>query len=122
MRRRDFTIGLLLATATHSVPAHEQAKQNRLAIVEAGSATGIDDPGSRLWQPFWKELRRLGDVGGQNLAVARYSVEGRLDRDVEVARKVVNWKPDVIVVVTNHIAQAVHTANEQLQSFCLGDL
>ena len=33
-------------------------------------------------------------------------------RDVEVAREVVNWNPDVIVAVTNHIAQAVHAANE----------
>jgi putative ABC transport system substrate-binding protein len=112
MRRRDFTIGLLLLTATSAAWAQPRAKQRRIAIVEANSVGIIDDPGSRYWQAFWERLRRLGDVEGQNLAVARYSVEGRPDRDVEVAREVVNWNPDVIVAVTNHIAQAVHAANE----------
>jgi hypothetical protein len=30
-------------------------------------------PPSRLYQPFFEELRRLGDVEGQNLIVERYS-------------------------------------------------
>jgi putative ABC transport system substrate-binding protein len=67
----------------------------------------IDDPGSRLWQPFWKELRRLGDVEGQNLTVERYSVEGRPESDVDLAREVVNRNPDVIVAVTNPFTQAI---------------
>jgi putative ABC transport system substrate-binding protein len=71
----------------------------------------IDDPGSRLWREFWEQLRRLGDVEGQNLVVERYSVEGRPGGDVEVALEVANWNPDVTVAVTNHIAQAVHAAN-----------
>src|SRR5215469_4774881 len=112
MRRRDFTVGLLLAAAPQSLRAQELAKPHRIAIVEVNSVGIIDDPDNRYWQAFWHQLRRLGDVEGQNLAVARYSVEGRPDRDVEVAREVVNWDPDVIVAVTNHIAQAVHAANE----------
>jgi putative ABC transport system substrate-binding protein len=94
------------------VRSQEPARQRRIAIVEANSVRIIDDPGNRYWQAFWEQLRRLGDVEGQNLAVARYSVEGRPDRDVEVAREAANWNPDVIVAVTNHIAQAVHAANE----------
>ena len=112
MRRRDFTIGLLLGAATGAASAQQPLQQRRIAIVEVNSVGIIDDPGNRYWQAFWEQLRRLGDVEGQNLAVARFSVEGRLDRDVEVAREVVNSNPDVIVAVTNHIAQAVHAANE----------
>jgi len=33
-----------------------------------------------IWQAFFEELRRLGDVEGQNLAVERYSGEGRPER------------------------------------------
>jgi putative ABC transport system substrate-binding protein len=76
MRRRDFAIGLLLASATR-VQAQEPAKQHRIAIVIAGgTVASINDPASRVWQPFWEELRRLGDVEGQNLAVEEYSGGG----------------------------------------------
>ena len=74
MRRRDFAVGLLFASATRAARAQERAKQHRIAIVEADSVAGINDPDSRLWQPFFYELRRLGDVEGQNLTVERYSV------------------------------------------------
>jgi putative tryptophan/tyrosine transport system substrate-binding protein len=111
MKRRDFTTGLLIAAAARTVRAQEPAKQHRIAIVEASSLASIDDPGSRLWQPFWKELRRLGDVEGQNLAVERYSVEGRPKSDIDLAREVVNRNPEVIVAVTDHNARAVHAAN-----------
>jgi len=111
MRRREFTVGLLLAAAAQSVRAQQRAKLHRIAIVEASSVASIDDPGSRLWQPFWKELRRLGDVEGQNLAVERYSVEGGPRSDIDLAREVVNRNPEVIVAVTDHNARAVHAAN-----------
>jgi hypothetical protein len=66
MKRRDFSIGLLLATATKSAPAQEPAKRHRIAIViSTGPATRVNDPASHTWQPFWKELRRLGDVEGK---------------------------------------------------------
>jgi hypothetical protein len=31
----------------------------------------------RLYKPFFEELRRMGDVEGQNLIVERYSGEGQ---------------------------------------------
>ena len=42
--------------------------------------------------------------------VERYSVEGRPESDVDLAREVVNRNPDVIVAVTDHNARAVHAA------------
>jgi putative ABC transport system substrate-binding protein len=77
MRRRDLTIGLLLASAT-GVRAQELAKQHRIAIVIAsGPVARLNDPTSHAWRAFWEELRRLGDIEGQNLTVERYSGEGR---------------------------------------------
>jgi putative ABC transport system substrate-binding protein len=109
MRRRDFAIGLLLVSAT-GVRAQQPGKQHRIAIVEAGSVASIDDPDSRLWQPFWKELRRLGDAEGQNLTIERYSGGGRPESYGDLAREVVNRNPDVVVAVTNPITQAIRAA------------
>jgi putative ABC transport system substrate-binding protein len=86
MRRRDFAIGLLLASAT-GARAQEQAKQHRTAIVIAsGPIARINDPASRAWQAFWAELRRLGNVEGQNLTVERYSGQGRPEGYADLAR------------------------------------
>ena len=110
MRRRDFAIGLLLASATR-VQAQEPAKQHRIAIVIAGgTVASINDPASRVWQPFWEELRRLGDVEGQNLAVEEYSGGGRPAGYSDLAREVVSRNPDLIVAISPPIAQAVGAA------------
>jgi hypothetical protein len=77
VRRRDFTVGLLLAAATQSVRAQEHATQHRIAIVMAGgtiariSETASDPVARRFYQAFFQDLRRLGDVEGQNLAIER---------------------------------------------------
>jgi putative ABC transport system substrate-binding protein len=77
MRRRDFSAGLLFAGVT-SVEVQAQAKQHRIAIVRpAGPIALISDTGIRTYRAFFEELRRLGDVEGQNLTVERYSGEGR---------------------------------------------
>jgi hypothetical protein len=77
VRRRDFTIGLLLASASRWVRAQQSAKQHRIAIILAGPVARIHDPGVRLLRAFFGELRRLGDVEGQNLTVDGYSHGGR---------------------------------------------
>jgi putative tryptophan/tyrosine transport system substrate-binding protein len=115
MRRRDFAIGVLLAPAVRSVRAQEPTKQHRIAIVRpAGSLALISDTGISFYQAFFAELRRLGDVEGQNLTVERYSGEGRPERFADLAREVVNRKPDVIVVSSDAIAQAAHAADRTI--------
>jgi putative ABC transport system substrate-binding protein len=42
--------------------------------------TSISETGVRAWQAFFEQLRRLGDVEGQNIAIDRYSGEGRLEK------------------------------------------
>jgi putative tryptophan/tyrosine transport system substrate-binding protein len=111
VRRRDFTICLLLAAATRSARAQEPAKQHRIAIVIAsGPVTRLNDPASHAWQAFWAELRRLGDVEGQNLTVERYSGEGRPEGYADLARQIVSRNPEVIVPISPPILRAVSAA------------
>jgi putative ABC transport system substrate-binding protein len=116
MRRRDFTISLLLACAIRSVRAREATKQHRIAIVIAGgtvariSETSSDPVSRRFFQAFFAELRRLGDVEGQNLMIERYTGEGRPVNHADLAREVVSRNPEVIVASTGPIALAVRAA------------
>jgi putative ABC transport system substrate-binding protein len=74
MRRRDFTIGLLLAAAVPTAPA----KHRGLAIIRAAGPVSImNETAHPFWRAFFEELGRLGDVEGQNLTVERYTGEGR---------------------------------------------
>jgi hypothetical protein len=68
VRRRDFTIGLLLATAVRTVRAQERAKQHWVAIVVAGSVASIDDPVGRD-EPLAVRAWIIGTgIGGSSLA------------------------------------------------------
>jgi putative ABC transport system substrate-binding protein len=120
VRRRDFTLGVLLAAAASTASAQQPVKQRRIAIVEANFVASIDDPSSRLWQAFWQELRRLGDAEGQNLAVERYAGAGRPEGYANLAREVARANPEVIVTVTDAIAAAVHAANDTIPIVLIG--
>jgi putative ABC transport system substrate-binding protein len=126
VRRRDFTIGLALAAAVRTVRAQERAAQHRIAIVTpAGpvaliSETNSDTFSRRLYQPFFEELRRLGDVEGQNLTIEGYSGEGRPEGYADLAREVVSRNPEVIVARTNPIAQAVRAASGTMPIVWIG--
>ena len=107
MRRRDFSLGLLLAVAPRAARAQEPAKRHRIAIlIPAGAVAVISEITSdplrrRFYQSFFEELRRVGDVEGQNLTIERYSGEGRPEGYADLAREVVGRYPDVIVAQTN---------------------
>jgi putative ABC transport system substrate-binding protein len=115
MRRRNFITGLSLTAAARPVWAQQPANQHRIAIVRpAGPITLISDTGILSYRAFFSELRRLGDVEGQNLIVARYSGEGRPEEFVDLAREVVNRKPDVVVVSSDEIARAARAADDTI--------
>jgi putative ABC transport system substrate-binding protein len=120
MRRRDFTIGLLLASTAVAL-AQEPAKQHRIAIVvPAGPIAAVSDTGSdpirrREYQAFFEELRRLGDVEGQNLTIQRYSGEGRREAYADLAREVVGENPEAIVAHTNPVAKALRVSSRGLR-------
>jgi putative tryptophan/tyrosine transport system substrate-binding protein len=126
MKRRDFTIGLSLAAATRSLLAQERAKQHRIAIViPAGpvaviSETTSDPISRRLYHALFEELRRLGDVEGQNLTVERYSGEGRPEGYADLFREVVGRNPDVIVAITNPVALAARAVTGTIPIVWIG--
>jgi putative ABC transport system substrate-binding protein len=115
MRRRDFLISILLVSAA-SAQAQERVRQHRIAmVIPAGATAAISETSDdavfrRLWQPFFEELRRLGDVEGQNLTVERYSGEGLHEGFPDLAATVVGRNPDVIVAVTNPVARVIRPA------------
>ena len=120
MRRRDFTVGLLLASAT-GVRAQEPATQHRIAIITlAAPVTGISDTGTHARQAFFEELRRAGDIEGQNLTIERYSGEGRPAGYADLAREVVVRKPEVIVASNDAIAKAARAATDAIPIVGIG--
>jgi putative tryptophan/tyrosine transport system substrate-binding protein len=106
MKRRDF---LLMAgaagLAAPAARAQAPGKVRRIAFVHSSIPADqlIESGGTRVrWVgQFFQELRRLGDfegVGG-NLIVERYSGEGHSRTFADLARKVVNNRPNVVVTV-----------------------
>ena len=121
MKRRDFAISLLLAGAVRTVRAQEPAKQRRIAIViPAGPVAQINDRASRYWQPFWEELRRLGDAEGHNLIVEAYSGGGRPAGYADLAREVTGRNPDVIIAITGPVALAIRAATGTIPIVWIG--
>jgi putative tryptophan/tyrosine transport system substrate-binding protein len=121
MRRRDFTIGLALGSAVGAVRAQESAKQHRIAVITpAAPVADISDRGLREWPAFYEELQRLGEIEGQNLTVNRYSGQGRPAAYPDLARQVVSQNPDLIVVVTDAIEQAVRAATGSIPIVWIG--
>jgi putative ABC transport system substrate-binding protein len=103
------------------VRAQDQAKQHRIAIIiPSGPVARLSETLPRLYQPFFEELRRLGDIEGQHLTIERYSGEGQREGLVDLARKVVNRNPDLIVAITNPVAQAVRAASGTIPIVWIG--
>jgi putative ABC transport system substrate-binding protein len=74
--------------------------------------TSISETGVRAWQAFFEQLRRLGDVEGQNIAIDRYSGEGRPEAYADLAREVVNRRQDAIVATNDAIARSARAATD----------
>jgi putative ABC transport system substrate-binding protein len=101
MKRRAFItlIGGTLAAWSLAARAEQPTKAYRIAVMSpSGSTANMSERGDNpSFREFFKELRSLGYVEGENLVVTRYSAEGREDRYGELCQKVVRTKPDVIV-------------------------
>jgi putative tryptophan/tyrosine transport system substrate-binding protein len=102
MRRRDLLFGLFAVATLRSARAQQSGKVHRIAYVRpAGAATEFTETaGPPATRAFFKELRRLGYVEGDNLLVERFSGEGRAAQYPDLARDVVHRNPDLIIAVT----------------------
>jgi putative ABC transport system substrate-binding protein len=115
MRRRSFIslMGLVGGAAAWplALPAQQPAKLKRIAMVHPTEKIGnMTVAGRRTFRAFFEELGALGYVEGRNFLLERYSGEGRPDHYAELAREVVNTRPDLIIAMTGTLASAFKTA------------
>jgi putative ABC transport system substrate-binding protein len=112
MRRRDFIVGIAAIGAVNfSISAWTQNEARRhgikrIAIVHPSDRPEdmtIDSP-RRSFKTYFQELKRLGYIEGKNLLVDRYSAFGRIDRYADLAREVVQTRPDVIFPMITPLA------------------
>jgi putative ABC transport system substrate-binding protein len=98
MKRRKFIILIGSAAASPLVArAQQPAKMKRIAMVSS-SLRVVDLVASYhpFYRAFFDELSRLGFVEGRSLVVERYSALGQFDRVAQLARDVVDTRPDAI--------------------------
>lgn len=98
MRRRDLLAGLLAITVASALQAAEHNKVHHLAVCSQHETDFSIPP----WMGLFDRLRQMGFEDGKNLIIDRYATEGRPDRYEEVARKIVQTKPDVIALGFDH--------------------
>lgn len=116
MRRRDFTAGLLLASAMAPARAQQRPAQRstppRIAVFHPAIPVALltETGGGSAWRAFFSELRRLRYIEGQNLIIERYSADGHHERYADLAREIVNRNPDLIVTGTNPVVAAFKPA------------
>jgi putative tryptophan/tyrosine transport system substrate-binding protein len=106
MRRRELlSLGTASALAFSAAPLGARAqgprRMARIAIWSGAAplADMREDSDRPYWRAFLRELRVLGLVEGRNLAVERYTAEGRPERYDEIAARIAASRPDVIVPV-----------------------
>jgi putative ABC transport system substrate-binding protein len=102
VRRRTFLAAAATAAVGAASPALAQPRPaRRLAIVSLGEPLAAMREGghNRYYDPFFRELRRLGHVEGQNLVVDRYSIERRPEGIPTIVAEVIGSKPDVIYAI-----------------------
>ena len=121
MRRRDI-ISVLGGAAGFSlfgslaVGAQPSRKPRRIAFVHSGFRTDqLTEAAGPFWvRRFYETLRSLGDVDGSNLAIERYSAEGRSERFASLAAEVVSRNPEVIVTNLNDLTKAFIAATSTI--------
>jgi len=84
---------LLLLAAAGAGQAQHPAKAPRIALLAGGSRSGD----SLLIETFWRRMKELGYIEGQNISAEYRFAEGVLERLPNLAAEVVRLNVDVIV-------------------------
>jgi putative tryptophan/tyrosine transport system substrate-binding protein len=108
MRRREVLLlaGVFAASRASAVRAQPPAKQYRIVIADPAFTAEVWRK-LPLYRPLFPELRRLGEVEGQNLIVEYFTAEGNVEHYADLARRVVERDPDVIVCLTGDLVPAL---------------
>ena len=100
MRRREFVAGAVLFAAVTPVAAQPVANRRRLALVDvSNSISRMYEESESHYRVLFAELRRLGQIEGQNLTVERYGKEHNPSDLAAFAAQLVRSNPDVIFVL-----------------------
>jgi putative ABC transport system substrate-binding protein len=101
MRRRDFIAGVAAATAVSRVAAQPSTNSPRLAIVSVAEPRALmhEQSENRYYRVLFAELRRLGHVEGQTLAIERYGTEQSTSGLAALVAEVVRSNPDIVYVL-----------------------
>jgi putative ABC transport system substrate-binding protein len=103
-RLGGFLVFLCLALAPLS------AAQPAGKVARIGSRSNGPVPSAAVREAFWKPLRELGWIEGQNVVIDRRTGEGRHDRLPGLAAELVRSRPDLIVALGQSAATAVRQA------------
>src|SRR3981189_2991728 len=101
MRRRAF-LGVVCGAVAWPLAATAQQRTNskRLAIFSPSEPSAdLHEQGSKFSRALFAELRRLGQIEGQNLKVESYGREQNTSGPEALATEIVRSGPDVIFVV-----------------------
>jgi putative ABC transport system substrate-binding protein len=115
MNRREIIAGLLFAATIGRAHAQQKVTIYRLAVVHPSvPVSDISETGNLRYVAFFRRLRELGYVEGRNLAVERYSGEGRTEHFAELAHEVVRGNPDLILAAVDPLAREVKAATDSI--------
>lgn len=101
MRRRDVIAGAIFIAGTSRISAQPEGKVRRLAIFSITEPVALMNERSEnyYYRALFSELRRLGYIVGENLAVEPYGREKNTSGAAALVAEVVRSRPDVIYVV-----------------------
>ena len=100
MRRRAFLNVVCGAVAWPLAAAAQQSTNSKRLAIFSPSEPGADlhEHGSKFSRALFADLRRLGQIEGQNLKVESYGREQNTSGAEAVATEIVRSNPDVILV------------------------
>lgn len=100
MRRREFVAGAASFAVVTRAAGQPVANGRRLVIVDVSTPISrMYEDSESYYRVLFTELRRLGQIEGQNLTVERYGKEQNPSDPAAFAAQVVRGNPDVIYVL-----------------------
>src|SRR5262245_51338879 len=116
IRRREFITLLGCAVAAWPLGALAQqpigrtGRMPRIGVLMPGPA----EHSAAILDPFYRGLRELGYMPGQNLAIEQRNAEWKLDRLTALAAELIGLKVDIIVAWSTPAAQAAKKATNSI--------